>query len=96
MTNLTNHLANKNVFGLICDLETVVDAPTDHPNDVAVRGSQKPSRCFLLFRKLLVHKEIAQKLRAFHAQGMEAVAMPPVAQGQRELQFVEIQLGNFS
>lgn len=96
MTNLTNHLAKKNVIGRICDLKTVVDAPADHPNDVAVRGSQKPNRRFLLFRKLLVHKEIAQKLRAFHAQGMETVAVPPVAQGQWELQFVEIQLGNFS
>ena len=84
----------KNSLGFYPDFEPVVDTMPNHPYNIIFRGSQEPNVLFLVFRKLLIHKEIAQQLGAFHAQRTKTVAMTPMAQGQRELQFVEIQLSH--
>jgi len=82
----------KNSLSFYPDFESVVDAMANHPYNIIFSGNQEPNALFLPFRKLLIHKEIAQQLGAFHTQWMKTVAVPPMAQGQRELQFVEIQL----
>ena len=71
--------AFKNSLCVVNNLETVIDAITNHPKDVAISRNQKPNILFLKFRKLLIHKEIAQQFGAFHTQRTEAVAMPPMA-----------------
>ena len=84
----------KNSLGFYPDFEPVVDTMPNHPYNIIFRGSQEPNVLFLVFRKLLIHKEIAQQFGAFHAQGMEAVAVTPMAQCHGKTQFVEIQLSH--
>ena len=87
--------AFKNSLCVVNNLETVIDAITNHPKDVAISRNQKPNILFLAFRKLLIHKEITQQLGTFHAQGMKTVAVLPLTQNQRELDFFGIQLSHF-
>ena len=86
--------AFKNGLCVVNNLETVIDAITNRPKDVAISRNQKPNILFLKFRKLLIHKEIAQQFGAFHTQRTEAVAVTPMAQCQGKTQFVEIQLSH--
>ena len=39
--------------------KSLVNAVADHPNDGIVGGDQQPDILLLIFRKLLIHKEIA-------------------------------------
>ena len=52
--------AFKNGLCVVDNLEAVINAVANHPKDVAISGNQEPNVLFLVFRKLLVHKEIAQ------------------------------------
>ena len=74
----SDQFALKNGRRSVVNLEAVVDAAPDHPKDLIVSGKEQEDILFLRFRKLLIHKEIAQQFGAFHAQGMESVAMPPM------------------
>ena len=58
--------AFKNGLCVVNNLETVIHAIADHPKDIAICGNQEPNILFLVFRKLLIHKEIAQQFGAFH------------------------------
>ena len=71
--------AFKNSLCVVDNLEAVIHAVTYHPKDVAISGNQQPNILFLVFCKLLIHKEITQQFGSFHAQRTEAVAMPPMA-----------------
>ena len=59
--------AFKNGLCIVNNLETVIDSVAHHPKDYAISGNQEPNILFLVFRKLLIHKEITQQLGAFHA-----------------------------
>ena len=74
-------LTTKDDFCFRICFKPLINAVADHPNDGIVSGDQQPYILLLIFHKLLTHKEIAQQLGAFHAQGMEAVAVAPTAQG---------------
>ena len=56
----SDQFALKNGRRSIVNLEAVVNAVSDHPKDLAISGDQQKDVLFLLFRKLLIYKEIAQ------------------------------------
>ena len=52
--------AFKNGLCVVNNLETVIDSVAHHPKNFAISGNQEPNILFLVFRKLLIHKEITQ------------------------------------
>ena len=74
-------LTTKDDFCFRIRFKSLINAISDHPKNIAISGDQQPYILLLIFHKLLIHKEIAQQLGAFHAKGMEAVAVAPTAQG---------------
>lgn len=91
----SDQFALKNGRRSVVNLEAVVDALSDRPKDITISRNQQPNVLLLPFRKLLIHKEIAKQFGAFHTQGIESVAMPPMAQGQGKTELFEIQLCHF-
>ena len=83
-----------NSFCFIGNLESVVDTMAYNPHNFAFRIGQNLGVSLLESGKTVVVEEIRDELCAFKPKRMEAVAMPPMPDTQRELQLIEIELGN--
>ena len=52
-------LTTKDDFCFRIRFKSLINAVADHPKDVATSGNHEPDILLLIFRKLLIHKEIA-------------------------------------
>ena len=84
----------QNRFCSLCHFISVIDSSTDYPNNLTVGCGKYLAFIFLAGCHLLIHKEIAQQLGAFHPQRMESVADLPFPYYQGKSKLIIVQLGH--